>query len=78
MGHISPEAAEGGLIGLIEDGDKISIDLKARTIHLDVAEDVLEVRRQAYTSPVKEVPRGYLRRYQYLVTSANTGAVMKI
>ncbi|GEO24384.1 dihydroxy-acid dehydratase [Alicyclobacillus acidoterrestris] len=78
VGHISPEAAEGGLIGLIEDGDKISIDLKARTIHLDVGEDVLEARRQVYAPPVKEVPRGYLRRYQYLVTSANTGAVMKI
>ncbi|GMA65331.1 hypothetical protein GCM10025859_57710 [Alicyclobacillus fastidiosus] len=78
MGHISPEASEGGLIGLIEDGDRISIDLKARSIHLDVPDDVLAARKESYVPPDKAVERGYLRRYQHLVTSANTGAVLKV
>ncbi|WAH43283.1 dihydroxy-acid dehydratase [Alicyclobacillus fastidiosus] len=78
VGHISPEASEGGLIGLIEDGDRISIDLKARSIHLDVPDDVLAARKESYVPPDKAVERGYLRRYQHLVTSANTGAVLKV
>jgi dihydroxy-acid dehydratase len=78
VGHISPEAAEGGLIGLIEDGDRIVIDMTARTIALDVSEDVLEERRRAYRSPEKERVTGYLRRYAHLVTSANTGAILKV
>lgn len=79
VGHISPEAAEGGLIGLIENGDKIRIDIKARTIHLDVDDAVLEARRANYVQPEKsEEIRGYLARYAHLVTSANTGAVLKI
>ncbi|WAH38182.1 dihydroxy-acid dehydratase [Alicyclobacillus dauci] len=78
VGHISPEAAEGGLIGLIENGDRIRIDIKARTIHLDVDDAVIEARRAEFTLPDKPVHRGYLGRYAHLVTSANTGAVLKI
>lgn len=78
VGHISPEAAEGGLIGLIEDGDRIVINIKERTIHLDVGDSILEERRKSVVAPNKKVNRGYLARYQHLVTSANTGAVLKV
>ncbi|MDF0169527.1 dihydroxy-acid dehydratase [Staphylococcus pseudintermedius] len=78
VGHISPEAAAGGPIGLIEDGDDITIDLVNRdlTLHVD---DVVLVERQAHRQPFKaKVKTGYLARYTALVTSANTGGVMQV
>lgn len=78
VGHISPEAAEGGLIALIEDGDQIEIDIRSRIIHLAVDEAVLSKRREQLQPPLKERVGGYLARYAHLVTSANTGAVLKI
>jgi dihydroxy-acid dehydratase len=78
IGHISPEAAEGGPIALVENGDIIKIDLVNRTIHLDVDEDEL-ARRRARLKPFEpKIKTGYLARYSKLVTSANTGAVLKI
>ena len=77
IGHISPEAAEGGPIALINDGDIITIDLPARTINVEVAEEKLAKR--AETLPVFEpkIKKGWLARYSSLVTSASTGGTMK-
>jgi len=83
IGHISPEAATGGLIGLVEDGDEIQIDAHARTIHLNVPDDVLAERRRAMEArehPWQPVDRdrpvsAALRAYAKLATSASTGAV---
>ena len=77
IGHISPEAAEGGLIALVEDGDSISIDMNACTITLNVDEETLAKRRAAWVKPEPKVKTGYLARYAQLVTSANTGAIFK-
>ncbi|EMR06334.1 Dihydroxy-acid dehydratase [Bhargavaea cecembensis DSE10] len=78
VGHISPEAAEGGPIGLVENGDIIEIDLVNRRIELKVPEDVLEERRKKVKPFEPKIKTGYLARYSKLVTSANTGGVMKI
>jgi dihydroxy-acid dehydratase len=78
VGHISPEAAEGGPIALVENGDDILIDLQARTIELVVDEEILAERRRNWTKPEPKIKTGYLAKYAKLVTSANTGGVMKI
>jgi dihydroxy-acid dehydratase len=75
IGHISPEAAAGGAIGLVEEGDVISIDIPANKIELVVDEKTLSRRRELWKPVIKPVPNGYLKRYRRLVTSANTGAV---
>ncbi len=77
IGHISPEAAEGGPIAFVENGDRIVIDLPNREIQLKVSDEVLEQRRVGWVEPEPKVKRGYLARYSKLVTSANTGGVMK-
>jgi dihydroxy-acid dehydratase len=78
IGHISPEAAEGGPIAFVKNGDKIEIDLEKRTIHLEVSDEVLEERKQNWVQPEPKVKSGYLARYAKLVTSASTGGVLKI
>jgi len=74
IGHVSPEAAEGGLIALVEEGDMIAIDIPNRSLSLLVDDDVLAARRAAWTAPVKELT-GYAKRYAQHVTSGATGAV---
>lgn len=78
IGHISPEAAEGGPIALVENGDIITIDLPNRTINLEVSEEVLAQRRAKLPEFEPKIKRGWLARYSKLVTSASTGGVMKI
>ena len=78
IGHISPEAAEGGPIALVENGDIITIDLPNRTINLEVSEEVLAERREKLPVFEPKIKRGWLARYSKLVTSASTGGVMKI
>ncbi|MGG0669592.1 dihydroxy-acid dehydratase [Lederbergia citrisecunda] len=78
IGHISPEAAEGGPIALVEDGDMIDIDLTNRTIELKVSNEVLAERRSKLQPFEPKIKKGYLARYSKLVTSASTGGVMKI
>jgi dihydroxy-acid dehydratase len=85
IGHVSPEAAEGGLIGLVETGDRIEIDIPARTIHLAVSDDVLNARRTAQDAkgwrPVKDRPRKVstaLQAYAAMTTSAARGAVRDV
>lgn len=78
IGHISPEAAEGGPIALVEDGDIIDINLTNRTIELLVSEEELAIRRSKLKPFEPKIKKGYLARYSKLVTSASTGGVMKI
>jgi dihydroxy-acid dehydratase len=77
IGHVSPEAADGGPIAFVEPGDIISIDLIKRTIELEVSDDELAKRKANWKAPKIEVGGRFLRRYASLVTSANTGAVLK-
>ncbi len=77
IGHVSPEAAEGGPIALVEAGDIISIDLVKRTVEVEVSDEVLAERKAKWTAPKVEVGGRFLRRYASLVTSANTGAVLR-
>ena len=77
VGHISPEAAVGGVIGLIKDGDMIRLDIPARTLELLVDENELGVRRKSWVCLDKHVESPVLRRYMQLVTSVSKGAVLK-
>ena len=77
IGHISPEAASGGPIGLIEEGDIIAIDMNNNTINVEVDDETLAKRREKFVPVMREVSNGYLKRYRKLVTSANTGAVFE-
>lgn len=77
IGHISPEAAEGGPIALVKEGDIISINMPAKTLTLQVSDKELEKRRQSLKPFVPAITSGYLARYARLVTSASTGAIFK-
>lgn len=77
IGHISPEAMEGGPLALVHDGDTISIDIPNRKLELEVSDEELAKRKAEWKQPEPKVKTGYLSRYAKLVTSANTGAVMK-
>lgn len=77
VGHISPEAAEGGPIALVEEGDVIEIDIPGKRIHLEVDEKILEQRANNWKEPPPRIKKGYLRRYAQLVSSAATGAILK-
>ena len=76
IGHVSPEAAMGGPIGLVQEGDIIEIDINANTIHMRVSDEELARRREGWTPKTKEIS-GYLKRYAGLVTSADKGAVLR-
>lgn len=78
VGHISPEAAAGGPIALIEDGDEITIDLVNRRIELNVSEEELAKRQEQLPKFKAKVKTGWLARYTALVTSAHTGGIMKL
>lgn len=77
IGHISPEAALGGPIALVEEGDLIEVDIPEKTLMLKVEEKILEKRRAAWTPPPPKIAEGYVYRYSQMVTSASTGAVLK-
>ena len=77
IGHVSPEAAEGGPIALVKEGDLISINIPENRIDLLVDKAVLEERKKDVVVPDRKLKPGYLKRYASLVTSANTGAVFK-
>lgn len=78
IGHISPEAALGGIIGLIEEGDKIEIDIPSRKINLLVDDAELDKRRKKWQPHAPKIMSGYLARYSRMVTSANKGAVYEV
>ncbi|MEA1891612.1 MAG: dihydroxy-acid dehydratase [Campylobacterota bacterium] len=77
IGHVSPEAAEGGLIAFIEDGDEIELDTDAHVLKLNVADEVLEKRKAKWKPYKNEVKSKWLKRYQLLVSNASNGAVLK-
>ena len=77
IGHISPEAMEGGPIAFVKDGDTIKLDIPARKIELKVSDSELETRKKAWKMPPPKIKDGWLARYAKVVTSANTGAVVK-
>ena len=77
IGHVSPEAASGGLIGLVEEGDIISINIPEGKLELKVDEATLAKRKEKWTCPPPNVTKGYLARYAKLVSSANKGAVVE-
>uniref|UniRef100_UPI0026368F08 dihydroxy-acid dehydratase n=1 Tax=uncultured Subdoligranulum sp. TaxID=512298 RepID=UPI0026368F08 len=77
IGHVSPEAASGGPIGLVKEGDTIEIDIPHASIHLAVDDEELARRKAAYVQPEPNVKSGWLARYARLVTSANQGAVLQ-
>ncbi|MNE83558.1 Dihydroxy-acid dehydratase [compost metagenome] len=78
IGHISPEAAEGGPIAFVEDGDIIELDLNNRKIELHVSDEELELRRGNWKGFEPKVKTGYLARYSKLVTNASKGGILKI
>ncbi|GLB57887.1 dihydroxy-acid dehydratase [Cytobacillus sp. NCCP-133] len=78
IGHISPEAAEGGPIAFVENGDIIELDLNNRTISLEISDEEFEKRKANWKGFEPKVKKGYLARYSKLVTNASTGGVMKI
>jgi dihydroxy-acid dehydratase len=75
VGHVAPEAALGGPIALIEDGDEIVIDVDTKRLDLDVAADVLDARRARWSAPEPRYTSGVLAKYAALVSSASDGAV---
>lgn len=77
IGHVSPEAAAGGMIGLIEEGDLISIDIPQGSIQLMVDDETLAKRKEAWVKPEPNVKEGWLYRYQRNVTSGSKGAVLE-
>ena len=77
IGHVSPEAMEGGPIALVKDGDRITIDIPARRLTLGVSASELKKRAKEWHRPEPKIKTGWLARYSRNVTSANTGAVMK-
>jgi dihydroxy-acid dehydratase len=76
IGHVSPEAMEGGTIGIIKDGDMINIDIPNRKIDLLLSEEEIKDRLSKWTAPEPKIKTGYLARYGKLVKSANTGAIV--
>ena len=76
IGHVSPEAAVGGPIGLIKEGDMIEIDIPAGRLSVQVSDEEMKVRRAAWKAPVPRFTRGYLAKYASMATSASTGAIL--
>jgi dihydroxy-acid dehydratase len=77
IGHVSPEAAEGGPIAIVRDGDIISINLQKGILHLELTEAEIQQRLAKWTAPSPKITKGYLGKYAKLVSSASTGAVCK-
>ncbi|MDD3267903.1 MAG: dihydroxy-acid dehydratase, partial [Syntrophomonadaceae bacterium] len=77
IGHVSPEAAAGGVIALVEEGDLIRIDIPACSLELLVDDATLEARRNRLQLPEANIKTGYMKRYAEMVQSASTGAIFK-
>ncbi len=77
IGHVSPEAAVGGPIGLLQDGDIIDIDILGGVLSVRLSDEELARRRAEWTAPAPRVTTGYLARYARMATSADTGAILK-
>ena len=77
IGHVSPEAAAGGPIAFVRDGDLISMDMDACTLSVNITEEEFTERRKSWNPPEPKIKTGYLARYAKLVTSANRGAILE-
>ncbi len=77
IGHISPEATEGGLLAIVKDGDRISIDISRRRLDVKLSRQEISKRLRLWKRPAPKIKKGYLARYARLVSSANEGAIMK-
>ena len=77
IGHVCPEAMAGGPIGLVKEGDSITIDIPAASITLNVSDEELAARKAAYVKPEPNIKTGWLSRYARLAAGANKGAVMQ-
>jgi dihydroxy-acid dehydratase len=77
IGHVSPEAAAGGAIGLVQDGDIIDIDIPAGSLCVEISDEEL-ARRKAQWQPVRRELSGWLKRYAAMVTSGSEGAVLRV
>ncbi len=78
IGHVSPEAALGGTIAIVKDGDVINIDIPNRTINIRLTSTDIDVRKAKWKEPVLKIKKGWLARYSQVVQSANTGAILKL
>ena len=78
VGHISPEAAEGGPLAIVEDGDQITIDVKSRDLHLHISDQEISARLAAWQRPIPKYETGYLGIYSHLAESADKGAILRI
>ena len=76
IGHVSPEATEGGLIGLLENGDHIKINIPERSLEAVLTDEEIATRRENFVPAEPKVTTGYLKRYAKLVKNASTGAVL--
>ena len=77
IGHVSPEAAVGGPIGLLKEGDIIEIDIPNNTIKVNLSDDELAQRKKQWKAPAPKITKGYLAKYASMATSADTGAILK-
>ncbi len=77
IGHVSPEAMEGGPIALVREGDMVDIDIPSGSINIQVSDEEMTKRKESWKAPKPKITTGYLGRYARLVTSASTGAVLK-
>jgi dihydroxy-acid dehydratase len=77
IGHVSPEAAEGGLIAHVKNGDRISIDIPKKRLTLMVSEEEIKRRKKNWRMPKAKIKTGYAARYAQMVTSAGSGAIFK-
>ena len=77
IGHVSPEAAVGGPIALVEEGDEVIVDIANKQLMLNVPEEEIARRREGWRPPAPRVTKGYLSRYIRMVTSASEGAILR-
>jgi len=77
IGHVSPEAAEGGVIGLLKDGDKINIDIDNYSLEVELSDEEIQKRKEEFKPKVKDIKGSWLKQYRLLVTNASHGAVLK-
>jgi dihydroxy-acid dehydratase len=77
IGHVSPEAAEGGMIGLLKDGDEIHIDVDKYILQVNISDEEVEMRKANFKPITKELSSSWLKQYRILVTNASNGAVLK-
>ena len=78
VGHISPEAAEGGIIALVHDGDAVTIDIPGQKVTLHVSDEELAERRAQWKRPARKYTKGYLALYEKCAASASSGAVLEV